>query len=118
MATSSFNQNPEEMQEGELDDYEKECRWIIEFAYTSGRGHELYAMDETGVAQARPEYYVEVAGMLMELTHLWPKDAQCTIGKVLQFVENNAVMRDRIRRRDKVQIARRVELTEPLEVPK
>ena len=106
------------MQEGELDRYEEEVRRIIEFAYTSGRGHELYAMDETGVAQARPEYYVEVAGMLMELTHLWPKDAQRTIGKVLQIVENNAVMRDRIRRRDKVQITRRVELVEPLEVPK
>jgi len=98
------------MQEAELDEYEKECRRSIELVYVNGRARELYAMDETGVVQARPEFYVEVevAAKLIELTRLHPRDAQRLIGKVLQLMENNAVMRDRIRRRDKVQIAGRV----------
>ncbi len=117
MSEFNFNPNPDDMQEVELDEYEQECRRIIELVYVNNRARELYAMDETGVAQARPEFYVEVAAKLIELTRLHPRDAQRLIGKVLQLVENNAVMRDRIRRRDRVQITRRVELVEPLEVP-
>ena len=89
MSAFHINQNPEEMQEAELDAYEKECRRIIELVYVNDRARELYAMDETGVTQARPEFYVEVAGMLIELTCLHPRDAQRLIGKVLQLVENN-----------------------------
>ena len=117
MSAFHFNQNPEDMQEAELDEYENECRQIIELVFLDVRAREIYAMDEMGVAQTRPEFYIEVAAKLMEITHLYPRDAQRLIGKVLQLVEHNAVMRDRMRRRDKVQTTRRVELAEPLEVP-
>ena len=118
MSEFNFNRTPQEMQEAELDEYEKECRRIIEFVFLSERGRELYAIDEFLVTQARPEFYIEVAAMLIELSRLYPTDAQRLIGKVLHLVEHNAVIRDRIRRRDKVQITRRVEIAEPLEVPK
>ena len=118
MSAFHINQTPEEMQEAKLDEYEKECRRIIEFVFLSERGRELYAIDEFLVTQTRPEFYIEVAAMLIELTHLHPTDAQRLTGKVLHLVEHNAVIRDRIRRRDKVQITRQVEIAEPLEVPK
>ncbi len=81
MSVFHITRTPEEMQEAELDEYETECRRIIEFVYVNDRARELYAMDETGTAQVRPEFYIEVAAKLIELTRLHPRDAQRLIGK-------------------------------------